>query len=248
MFGIDELVADLMGGGATFGVVLAVALLVGLRHAGDPDHLAAVSTLIATDPADGKRRAGRLGFAWGLGHGTTLLVFGLPIVLFHGYLPSVVQHAAEVLVGLVIAALAVRLLVRWRAGAFHVHEHHHGPVRHRHLHPHRHASSHEHPHDSVQRLGRTSRQAYGIGLVHGVGGSAGVGILLLAAIPDHAEAAAALLVFAAAAAGSMATLSSLFGYVLTRGPVVRRVMAVMPAMGVGCFAFGTWYALGAIGL
>ncbi len=96
--------------------------------------------------------------------------------------------------------------------------------------------------------GARSRQAYGIGLVHGIGGSAGIGVLLLAAIPDHAAAALALLVFAAAAAASMATLSSLFGYVLTRGPVVRRVLAVMPVMGMASLLFGTWYALGAIGV
>ena len=73
MFGIDERITELLGGGATFGVVLAVALLLGLRHATDPDHLAAVSTLIATEPDDGRRRAVRLGLAWGVGHATTLV-------------------------------------------------------------------------------------------------------------------------------------------------------------------------------
>lgn len=248
MFGIDERIAELMGGGATFAVVVAVALLVGLRHATDPDHLAAVSTLIAIEPEGGKRRAAWLGLSWGVGHGTTLFLFGLPIVLFRSYLPAQVEQVAEFLVGVMIVGLAARLLTRWRAGAFHVHEHRHGVARHRHLHPHREAGTHEHSHEPERRLGRTSRQAYGIGLVHGIGGSAGIGVLLLAAIPDHAAAAVALLVFAAAAAASMATLSSLFGYVLTRGPVVRRVLAVMPVMGTASLLFGTWYALGAIGV
>ena len=66
-----------------FALVLAVAVGLGLRHASDPDHLAAVSTLIASEPEDGTRRAGRLGLAWGLGHATTLALFGLPIVLFN---------------------------------------------------------------------------------------------------------------------------------------------------------------------
>ena len=74
------------GGGLL--VVLFVALLLGLRHASDPDHLAAVSTLIASDPEDGTRRAGRLGLAWGAGHALTLALFGLPIVLLHAYLPD----------------------------------------------------------------------------------------------------------------------------------------------------------------
>lgn len=249
MFGIDEQVAQLASGGATFAVVLGVALLLGLRHATDPDHLAAVSMLIATEPEEGQRRAARLGLAWGMGHATTLLLLGLPVVLFKSYLPDRLQQSAELLVGLVIVALAVRLLVRWRSGAFHVHEHRHGAVRHRHLHPHRDDPhhSHQHTHEPETRLGRSSRQAYGIGVLHGIGGTAGVGVLLLAAIPDRAEAVAALLLFCAASAVSMALLSSVFGYALTRDRVRRRVLAITPAMGVLALAFGTWYSLAAIG-
>jgi ABC-type nickel/cobalt efflux system permease component RcnA len=227
--------------------VLAVALLLGLRHATDPDHLAAVSTLIASDPEDGTRRAGRLGLAWGLGHATTLFVFGLPIVLFEAYLPDGLQRAAELLVGVVIMALALRLLHRWRRGRFHAHLHRHGDVEHRHLHPHDHCARHEHAHRPEARLGRTPAQAYGIGLVHGTGGSAGVGVLLLAAIPDDVEAAAALVVFALATALSMAALSSGLGYTLTRGPVVQRVLALAPVLGLATLLFGAWYALGAVG-
>jgi ABC-type nickel/cobalt efflux system permease component RcnA len=252
MFGIDEHIAQL-GDGSTFALVLAVALLLGLRHATDPDHLAAVSTLIASDPEDGTRRAGRLGLAWGLGHATTLLVFGVPIVLFESYLPEKLQQVSEVLVGIVIMALAIRLLVRWRRGRFHAHVHRHGDVEHRHLHPHEHAHEHadapphEHEHEPEAQLGRSPAQAYGIGLVHGMGGTAGVGLLLLAGIPDHAEAFAALVLFAAATAVSMAALSSGLGYTLTRGPVQQRALALTPALGVLTLLFGAWYALGAAG-
>ena len=72
MFGLDEWIAGLGGNGL---MGLAVALLMGLRHATDPDHLTAVSTLILSDQRDGARRAGALGLAWGLGHATTLLAF-----------------------------------------------------------------------------------------------------------------------------------------------------------------------------
>jgi ABC-type nickel/cobalt efflux system permease component RcnA len=251
MLGLDGQIASL-GDGSSFALVLAVALLLGLRHATDPDHLAAVSTLIASDPEDGTRRAGRLGFAWGLGHATTLFVFGLPIVLFESYLPEPLQQASEVLVGVVIMALAIRLLVRWRRGRYHAHVHRHGDVEHRHLHPHGHAHEkahsppHQHEHEPEAQLGRSPLQAYGIGLVHGMGGSAGVGVLLLASIPDHAEAAAALVLFAFATALSMAGLSSGLGYTLTRGPVVQRVLALAPALGLFTLLFGAWYALGAV--
>jgi ABC-type nickel/cobalt efflux system permease component RcnA len=245
MPGLDHSIAQL-GGGGTFLVVLAVAVLLGLRHATDPDHLAAVSTLIASDPADGSRRAGRLGLAWGLGHATTLIAFGLPIVLFNSYLPEPVRRAAELAVGLVIIGLAARLLLSWRRGRFHAHSHRHGQLEHRHLHPHGTGPGHAHSHDTAGRLGRSPRQAYAIGLVHGMGGSAGLGVLLLAGIPHAGEAAAALVLFAAGAALSMAALSSGLGYALTRGAVARRLLSLAPALGMLMLLFGAWYALGAL--
>src|SRR5262245_48326068 len=228
MFGLDDCIAEPARGGGlrggmdvapVLGVVMFVALLLGLRHASDPDHLAAVSTVIASDPEDGTRRAGRLGLAWGAGHALTLAAFGVPIVLLQAYLPDTAQRAAETLVGLMIMFLAVRLLLRWRSGHFHVHAHRHGDVEHRHLHPHSprghahaHEAAHEHSHEPEARLGRSPWGAFGIGLVHGTGGSAGVGVLLIATIPVQAEAVAALAVLALGTAISMALLSSAFGY------------------------------------
>jgi hypothetical protein len=222
MFGLDEKIASL-GSGEAFALVALVAVLLGLRHATDPDHLTAVTTLIAGDGGHDHRKARSLGFVWGLGHATTLFAFGLPIVIAKSYLPEPVQKGAELAVGILIIGLAVRLLMRWRAGAF------------------RDGPGHRHAH------GRTPLQAYGIGLVHGMGGSAGVGVLLLAAIPDRAEAIVALALFAAFTAVSMALASSTFGYALTRPRVLRRFATVAPAMGMLSLAFGVWYALGATG-
>jgi hypothetical protein len=216
MFGLDDKIAGL-GTGDAFLLVVLVAILLGLRHATDPDHLTAVTTLIASDDERAPRRAARLGAAWGLGHATSLVAFGVPIVLFRSYLPEAVQRAAEVAVGVVIMALAARLLVRWRRPG------HHGP-----------------------RPARGPLQAYGIGLVHGMGGSAGVGILLLAGIPDRPVALVALLLFAACTAVSMAVASTTFGYTLSRGPLLARFTTVAPALGALSLAFGAWYALGAV--
>ena len=245
MFGLDDRIAELGSGGA-LGLVVLVAILLGLRHATDPDHLTAVSTLIASERDRAARRAATLGLAWGMGHAATLFVFGLPIILFRSYLPEPVQQGAEVLIGVVIMALAVRLLARWRQGRFHAHEHHHDEVTHRHLHTHADDPAAEHGHEHVAGPGRSPVQAFGIGMIHGVGGSAGVGVLLLASIPDRAVGVAALLVLAAFTAGSMALASTVFGWAITRGPVLRRFETVAPALGALSLAFGAWYALGAL--
>ncbi|MEA2247278.1 MAG: hypothetical protein QOH46_1807 [Solirubrobacteraceae bacterium] len=230
MFGLDDRIAAL-GAGDTLLIVLAVAVLLGIRHATDPDHLTAVTTLLAgQEPGRGSSRvAGRLGLCWGAGHATTLFAFGLPIVLLGAYLPGPVQAGAEAAVGVLIIALAVRLLARWRRGGR--------------------ALVHDHPHgrDGASLRCRSPLQAYGIGLVHGAGGSAGVGLLLLAGIPDHLEAALALVVFALFTAISMAVASTSFGWALSRGPVARSYGTAAPALGLASLAFGVWYALGAVG-
>jgi hypothetical protein len=212
MFGLDDQLAGLSGGGSIL-VVLLVATLLGLRHATDPDHIAAITTLVASGGERARRRAAELGAWWGLGHALTLVVFGVPILLFEAYLPETVQRGAETAVAAVIVYLAVRLLVR----------HRHGP-------------------DHRHRVRRPAT-AFGIGLVHGMGGSAGVGVLLLAAIPSTPLAVASLGVLAIFTAVSMTIVTTGFGATLA----ARRdgVSAAAPAIGVVSLAFGFWYAAAA---
>jgi ABC-type nickel/cobalt efflux system permease component RcnA len=234
MFGLDDKIAAFSNGGSLW-IVLAVAVLLGLRHATDPDHLAAVSTLVAGGRDRIARRAGELGLAWGLGHAVTLFAFGLPILLLDSYLPERVQQAAETAVAVVIVYLAVRLLVRWRRGDFrHMHTHAHAGGQHSHAH-----TSHDHRHPR-SRLG-----AFGIGLVHGMGGSAGVGILLVASVESTAMAVGSLAVLAVFTAVSMTLLSGGFGRTLVSRPVSSAFGAVAPALGSVSLAFGVWYATSA---
>jgi High-affinity nickel-transport protein len=216
MFGLDDQIAA-FSDGTTLVVVAVVSILLGLRHASDPDHLAAVTTLIASGRDRAARRAAGLGLTWGLGHATSLFTFGLPVVLYSAYLPEKLQSAAETAVGFMIVVLAVLLLVRCRRGHWHVRT-------------------------------RSGRQAYIVGLIHGVGGTAGVGILLLASIPDHALATAALGVFALCTAISMAILSTGFGVALSTGTARRHFNRVAPVLGTLSLLFGVWYALGAQGV
>lgn len=227
-------------------MILLISLLLGLRHASDPDHLAAVTTLIASEEERKRaRKAGLMGLFWGLGHGTTLVILGLPLVLAGAFLPEPVQQVAETLIGVIIVLLAVRLLLRWRRGLYHAHAHSHDDGdTHRHVHSHRESEAHAHAH-AVPR--RTPLSAYGVGLVHGIGGSGGLTLLLLSTISGRAEAAGALLLFATGTAISMALLSTAFGLAIAGGPVGRNFERVAPVLGVLGMAFGAWYALGALG-
>jgi ABC-type nickel/cobalt efflux system permease component RcnA len=246
MAAVDSWLEGFLHGPAGLEVVLLISLLLGLRHATDPDHLAAVSTLIASEEHERVKKATFMGLLWGLGHGTTLVLVGLPLVLLGRYLPEGIQRAAEVAIGIIIVMLAVRLLVRWRRGVFHVHAHSHdgGPL-HRHLHSHAHEHSHGHPHITPLR---TPLSAYGVGLVHGIGGSGGLTLLLLSTMRDPVEATAALLIFAAGTTISMSLLSTAFGFAIVAGPIRRNIERVAPVLGALAAAFGVWYALSALGL
>jgi ABC-type nickel/cobalt efflux system permease component RcnA len=247
MAAIDGWLEGFLHGPTALWAVLLISLLLGLRHASDPDHLAAVTTLIASEQdGSGLRKAGSMGFSWGLGHGTSLVLIGLPLVFLGRYLPEPVQQAAETLIGGIIVFLAVRLLVRWRRGHFHAHVHgHDGDPVHRHVHSHESDSSHEHAHKVLRR---TPLSSYGIGLVHGIGGSGGLTLLLLSTIPNAAQATGALLIFAAGTAVSMALLSTAFGVAIAGGPIGRNFERLVPALGALGVAFGAWYMLGALGV
>ena len=231
---LDEWLTSLIEG-APLLVALAIAFVLGLRHASDPDHLVAVSSLVAADDGD-VRAATRLGAWWGLGHAVTLLVVGLPLIALKEQLPRWLESGAETGVGLVILALGVRVLVKWLRGDYRAGPHRHHEHDHRHL---RHGDGSAHQHGHV----RSPSQAFGIGMLHGLAGTGAVVVLLIAALPGRVEAAAALAVFAPMSIVSMAVFTSAFAWVLTRpvvAPLYRTVL--VPALGAFGLVFGLWYA------
>jgi high-affinity nickel permease len=225
MFGLDDWIAG-FSDGASVAIVLLVGVLLGLRHATDPDHIAAMTTLVASGRERAVRSAASLGAWWGIGHGVTLVAFGVPILLAERFVPDRVQQGAETAVAALIVFLAIRLLVRWRHGFFDLHAHPHASRDHRHA-------------------VRTPLGALGIGLVHGIGGSAGVGVLLLAAIPSETLAIVSLLLLALFTAVSMAIVTAGFGLTLSANRISSAPNVVVPALGIASLAFGVWYAAAA---
>jgi high-affinity nickel permease len=210
--GVEDLDRWLAGLGSGNALLLAtvVAVLIGLRHATDPDHVAALVALLAGDQQAAPRRAARIGITWGLGHATSLVAFGTPIVVGARYLPAGPRRACTVAVGLLIVAFSIRLWLRRRRPA--------------------------------ARRTRTPQAAYAVGLVHGMGGSAGIGVLLLASIASPVLAFAALVLFAGFAAVSMAGLSAGFAVAIgTRSPAALE--RATPALAAAGTLFGIWYAV-----
>jgi ABC-type nickel/cobalt efflux system permease component RcnA len=233
---VEELDAWLTGilDGAPLLVALLVAFVLGLRHASDPDHLVAVTSLVAAEDGD-TRKAARLGAWWGAGHASVLLMIGLPLIFLKSQLPAWLESGAEKAVGVVILALGARVMLKWLRGDYrsgaHAHPRAH-PMR-RHL-----RRGGPHGHTRV----RSPAQAMSIGMLHGLAGTGAVVLLLIAALPTKLEAALALGLFAPMSAVSMAACTATFAWVLTRPaiePVYRTVL--IPGLAVFGLSFGLWY-------
>src|SRR5260221_3869677 len=133
--------------------ILEIGLSLGMRHATDPDHVIAVSTIISREPS--LARAGWIGALWGLGHTLTILLVGDTIILFNVAIPARVGLTMEFAVGLMLILLGILNLTgvtRWLSEKFspahpkvtgdHVHVHEHGTRLHYHWHSHQPAAEH----------------------------------------------------------------------------------------------------------
>src|SRR2546427_12757283 len=170
-----------------------LGLLLGLRHAFEPDHLAAVSTLATRQARLGD--ACRLGFAWALGHTASLGAVALLIIAGGLHLPARLAPAADLLVALLLIALGGTVIWRYARGRWHLHVHAHAGGPHLHLHSHAQGTAHNHAHPRGD-----ARRSLGFGLLHGLAGSAAILVLLVAAAPTRM---AQLAYFGAFAAGTM---------------------------------------------
>jgi len=189
--------------------VAGIGLLLGLRHAFEPDHLAAVSTL-ATRPSPRLWSAARLGLVWGLGHTATVGIVVLFIIVLGIQVPARFWPAAELLVAALLVVLGAVVISRYIRGRWHMHAHTHPSGPHLHLHSHSHATGHEHAHGTVD-----ARRSLGFGIAHGLAGSGAIAALLVAAAPDTASRIAYFAAF------GIGTILGMLGVSLTLSLVVR---------------------------
>lgn len=165
---------------------LGAALLLGMRHALEPDHLVAVSTLVAEEHR--MWPAARLGLIWGLGHQLPITLLGLPALALRLEMPKAFDNLVDLAVGVLLLVLGILTLWRLRRSGVHVHAHSHDGSTHAHFHAHesaasREASGHGHPHPMPGR-DRRGQATFGIGLLHGLGGSGAAAALAVTAAPS----------------------------------------------------------------
>jgi ABC-type nickel/cobalt efflux system permease component RcnA len=243
--------------------IIAVGFFLGMRHATDPDHVIAVTTIVSRQR--NLLRAALTGIFWGVGHTLTILVVGTLIILFDVVIPARIGLSMEFAVGLMLIILGVVNIVSFLRSAdsissrtaeesevIHRHAHSHGDYVHSHPHGH---SPETHPHSAETPLTWLDR-AFGrvglyqqlrplvVGIVHGLAGSAAVALLILATIRNPHWAIVYLLVFGVGTVAGMMlitmSLASAFKFVGNRHEKFSRRLGLVS--GLVSLGFGVMLA------
>ena len=214
---------------------LGLGFLLGLRHAMEADHVAAVSTFVSRERT--LLRSCLRGTFWGIGHTTALLAAGVAVIAFKIHIPPEFERVVETVIALVLILLGGHVLLRAvSALSLHSHEHVHDGVRHRHTHvhigPH---GAHDHVH-----LFADARKPLLLGLLHGLGGGGALVLVVLTTLPSPAAAFLYILVFGLGSTAGMLVLSGLIGlpFKLLAGGSERLATALQLVVGVISIVIG----------
>lgn len=226
--------------------ILGLGLVIGLRHALDTDHLAAVSTIVS----ERKNLFSSLliGGLWGIGHTVSLLIAGVAVVFLHVKIEKY-EKPLEFCVALMLITLGANVLIKlMRGGKIHFHEHEHGG--HLHVHPHIHDGKPE-PQPHTHHGFKIGFRPLVIGMIHGLAGSAALMLVVLATIPSTALAFAYIIIFGIGSIGGMMVMSLILSLPLhfTAATFTRTNLAVRALAGIFSLGFGLFmaYEIGYVG-
>lgn len=227
--------------------VLGLGLVLGLKHALDADHLAAISTIVS------ERRSllasSVIGAVWGVGHTLSLFIAGVAVIVLHVEIGKRVEMTLEFGVALMLIVLGVNLLRKLRRGAtVHLHVHTHGGRVH--AHPHVHDGKPE-PHPHTHHGFRLDARPLLVGMVHGLAGSAALMLLVLSTIPSPWIGLIYIGVFGVGSIGGMLCMSTLLALPahLTASRFARANVALQTAAAVFSVGLGLFmaYEIGVVG-
>jgi high-affinity nickel permease len=205
--------------------LLGVGFLLGLRHALDSDHLAAVSTVLAERPS--LFASGAVGLWWGVGHTLTLLLVGSIVLTLGIHIPTEFERIAESGVALLLLVLGGTLAAKLYRERWHVHSHRHSDgVPHVHFHSHERQEHHRHRHWMVQSI-----RPLCIGMAHGFAGSAALMLMILASTAEVRAGLLAILIFGAGSIVGMVLIGLTISVpIMYSRAISRRFFAAMQGM------------------
>jgi sulfite exporter TauE/SafE len=214
--------------------VLVIGFVLGLQHATEADHLAAVSTIVSEKK--NLFTASLVGGLWGIGHTISLFAVGLLVILLKFQISESVEAKLEACVGAMLVLLGLNALRKlFQASKVHVHSHEHDGHKHVHI--------HTHGKDSERSHHRLSPRSIVIGMVHGLAGSAALMLLVVPTIPSPAIALLYIVIFGVGSIGGMMAMSFLIGlpfhFTAGRFDVLNRGIRMI----AGIFSLGLGFSI-----
>ncbi len=215
--------------------ILGLGFILGIKHAIEPDHVIAVSTIASQSKK--LWHTSLAGVFWGIGHTATLFLVGIILIFMKGEIPVKWAMSLEFLVGIMLVYLGVTTIFSFKN--IHVHEHQHDGDEHKHVHTHessgKHGHKHQHKHD-------TYLKSMLIGLVHGLAGSGAMVLLTMSTVKSVGEAAIYILIFGAGTVMGMLFFTTMIGipFVLSNK---RRTFSRTLSITTGAIStiFGVYY-------
>jgi sulfite exporter TauE/SafE len=184
--------------------ILAGGFLIGLKHATEADHLAAVSTIVAERKS--LWSSALIGGVWGLGHTISLFLAGIFVLLLNFQISEQTERILEFCVGIMLFVLGLNVLIKLlKGGQLHFHTHEHAHHEHAHPHVHEHAPDEPHTHHGFS----FSPRALIIGMIHGLAGSAGLMLLVIPTIDSRTVGLLYIIIFGIGSIGGMMLMSFL---------------------------------------
>lgn len=216
--------------------VLIFGFLLGLKHAVEADHLAAVSTIVAE--RKNLLSSTIVGGLWGVGHTISLLIIGALVFFLKLQISETVEARLEAAVGVMLVFLGVNALRKlWQTEKIHIHEHEHEGHQHIHIHTHENEKSEE-----THHFMRFSPRSILIGMVHGLAGSAALMLLIVPTISSPTVAMLYILIFGIGSIGGMMLMSLLIGLPLhlTAGRFIALNKTILGLAGLFSFSLGVF--------
>ena len=215
--------------------VLALGFILGIKHAVEPDHVIAVSTIASKSKKIWD--ASLAGVFWGIGHTVTLFIVGIMFILMKGEIPEIWAMSLEFLVGIMLVYLGVTTILSLRN--VHVHEHEHEGDEHKHIHSHQHEGNHNHIHEH-KKVSLVKSMV--IGFVHGLAGSGAMILLTMSTVKSVWEAVMYILIFGVGTVIGMLFFTTIIGIPFvfsTKRLTVNKALTV--TMGAISTVFGIYY-------
>lgn len=218
--------------------VLSIGFFLGLKHATEADHLAAVSTIVSERKS--LLSSAIIGGYWGLGHTISLFIAGVLVLLLNLQISEKTERTLELLVGVMLVLLGLNVLRKIiKGGMLHFHEHEHGERAH--VHPHIHEKDKSDAPETHHGFSFNPRAVL-VGMVHGMAGSAALMLIVIPTIQSTAMGLLYIAIFGIGSIGGMMIMSFLVGLPfhltasrLNRFNFVLQCIAGLISVGLGLF-------------